>query len=37
MIFAVVKNSVETWRALATKFKIPRSQQELMAAAFKFG
>jgi len=36
-IFAEVKGSVETWKNIAAKLKIPRGQQEIMAAAFKFG
>lgn len=36
-IFSKVKASVETWRKIAGKLKIPRGQQEVMAAAFKFG
>ena len=36
-VFAEVRRSVETWKKVAAKLKIPRGQQELMVAAFKFG
>lgn len=36
-IFDEVKKAVETWKKVAKKLKIPRGQQVLMAAAFRFG
>jgi cysteine sulfinate desulfinase/cysteine desulfurase-like protein len=33
-IIAQVKKSITTWRQLATKYKIPKAEQERMSAAF---